>query len=386
MKHVALIYDAKLPYDLKVISGVAQYMQEGADFITYTEEDALKNQKLPDLRTWHGNGIIADFDDPNVAAAVLRSRLPAVGFGGGTGWYPPNTGIPYFFSDQRKIGELAAAHLMERGFRNFAYCGYARSPTNAWSEERQISFEAALAKRGFACQVFKPRHKTLRQWNSVLASLGEWLESLPKPVAVMGAKDRRAHHVLEACRAYRIHVPEEVAVLGVDNDEVLCQLSNPPLSSIEQGAKRIGYEAAGLLDRMMDGAKPRQVRYLIPPVGVVVRKSTDVLAIEDKVAGAAMIYIRANVKKGLSVANVVNALGMSRSTVEARFKASLGQTVHEVIRKIQLDGARHLIEETNLALKEISAASGFRSVQHMTSLFGESFGQTPAKYRKGLLR
>lgn len=385
MQHVALIYDAKLPYDLKFMSGVARYIQEGAEFIIYTEEDALKNQRLPDLRSWHGDGIIADFDDPNVASAVLRSRLPTVGFGGGFGWYTRPVGIPYFFSDQRKIGKMAAEHLMERGFRHFAYCDFARSPTNAWSEERQRSFAAELSKRRFSCSVFHPKHKTIRHWNSVLAALGKWLLELPKPVGVMGANDRRAHHVLEACRAHKIRVPGEVAVLGVDNDEMLCQLSNPALSSIEQGAKQKGYEAAVLLDRMMKGKGPRRLHYVIAPIGVVTRRSTDVLAIKDSLAADAMAFIRSHFHTGISVTDVVSALGMSRSTIELRFRSSVGQSVHEVIRRVQLDRARQLITETNLAIKEIAANTGFRSVQHMTSLFGECFGQTPARYRKELL-
>jgi LacI family transcriptional regulator len=386
MRHVALVYDGKLPYDLKVMSGVAQYLQEGADFIPYTEEDALKNQKLPDLRAWRGDGIIADFDAPSVAAAVLKSNLPVVGFGGGFGWYPQNSGIPYFFSDQRLIGEMAADHLIERGLRNFAYCDYARSPTNVWSEERQRSFAARLAKAGFDCPIFSPRHKTVRQWHTVLDSLGKWLLELPKPVGVMGANDRRAHHVLEACRAHHIRVPDEVAVLGVDNDEMLCNLSNPALSSIEQGAKEIGYRAAQLLDKMMSGAKPSKVRHVIAPIEVVTRQSTDVLAISDEVASKAMAFIRDNAQLGIHVEDVVAAVGMSRSTLESRFRASVGRTVHEVIRHIQLTRARHLISETNLAMKEIAASTGFKSVQHMTSLFGESFGVTPARYRKDLIR
>ena len=385
MRQVALIYDGKLPYDLKVMSGVAKYIQEGADFILYTEEDALKNQRLPDLRSWHGDGIIADFDAPNVAAAVQRSRLPAVGFGGGFGWYSKDSGMPYFFSDQAKIGEIAAGHLIERGFRNFAYCDYARSATNVWSEERQNSFATTLAKHGLSCSVYRPKHKTTRQWNSMLSSIGSWLLSLPKPVGVLGANDRRAYHVLEACRASQIRVPEEVAVLGVDNDEMLCQLSNPALSSIEQGAKTIGYEAALLLESMMSGARPRKIHHVISPIGIVTRRSTDVLAIEDEISANAMIYIRSHFHTGISVADVVSAVGTSRSTIESRFKASVGQSVHDIIRKIQLDRARELISETNVAIKEIASNTGFRSVQHMTRLFGDAFGQTPAKYRKSRL-
>jgi LacI family transcriptional regulator len=386
MRHVALIYDGKLPYDLKVMSGVAQYLQEGAEFITYTEEDALMNQKLPDLRTWHGDGIIADFDDPRVAAAVLRTKLPTVGFGGGFGWYPAKSGIPYFFSDQVKIGEMAADHLMERGLQHFAYCDYARSFTNIWSEERQRSFANRLAQYGFSCSVFRPVHKTTRQWSSVLTSLGKWLLSLPKPVGVMGANDRRAYHVLEACRTYQIQVPEQVAVLGVDNDEMLCQLSNPALSSIEQGAKQIGYQAAALLDRMMKSAKSVALRHVIAPIEVVTRKSTDVLAIEDGVSSTAMSFIRSNAHRGIGVGDVVRAVGMSRSTLETRFRTAVGHTVHDIIRRAQLDHARHLVAESGLAMKEIAANSGFQSVQHMTSLFTRAYGSPPARYRKNLIR
>jgi LacI family transcriptional regulator len=385
MRRVALIYDAKLPYDLKVISGVALYMQEGADFITYIEEDALKDQKLPDLRSGRVDGIIADFDDPGVADAVLRSKLPAVGFGGGYGWYSQDSGIPYFFNDQRMIGEMAADHLLERGFRSFGYCGYVRNPQNLWNGERQQSFAARVASRGFPCSVYRPLHRTTRQWDFVLASLGSWLRSLPKPVGVMGANDRRARHVLEACRAYQLRVPGEVAVIGVDNDETLCLLSTPALTSIEQDAKRIGHEAAALLDRMMRGRKARQRHIVVNPVGVVTRKSTDVFAIEDSVVVDGIAFIRSNAYAGIKAADVVKALAFSRSGLESRFKATMGHTIHEVIRKVQLDSARDMISATNLAIKQVAANTGFKSVQHMTSLFGKAFGLTPARYRKRLM-
>ena len=127
-RRVALIYDAKFPYDLKVISGIARYVQEGAELNIYIEEDALKSQRLPDLRSWHGDGILADFDDPGVAAAVSRARLPVVGFGGGYGWYSRQSAIPYFFSNQTAVANLAADHLIERGFQHFAYCGLPPPP------------------------------------------------------------------------------------------------------------------------------------------------------------------------------------------------------------------------------------------------------------------
>jgi LacI family transcriptional regulator len=386
MRRVALIYDAKLPYDLKVISGIARYMHERGGFIIYIEEDALANQKLPNLRTWDGDGIIADFDDAGVAAAVLQARLPVVGFGGGYGGYPRNSIIPYFFNNQRAIGIMAADHLLERGFSNFAYCGYSREIARLWSDERREGFAARVQKLGFHCDTYGGRHKTIRQWNAVLTSLGSWLISLPKPVGVMAANDRRAHHVLEACLAYQLRVPEEVAVIGVDNDELLCQLCTPELSSIEQNAKQIGYDAASLLDRMMQGKMPRRRHYVLEPIGIVTRRSTDVFAIEDSLISNAMTFIRINAHSGIKVSDVVKALGVSRSSLESRFKATTGYTIHETIRKIQLDHARRMISETGLAVKEVAVNAGFRSVQHMTSLFGKAFGRSPARYRKESIR
>lgn len=210
----------------------------------------LKDQRLPDLRSWAGDGIIADFDHPSVATAVAQSKLPVVGFGSGYGWYVHGSSIPYFFANNKMIASMAADHLLARSLRHFAYCGYAKTAINGWSEEREQAFVDLVSERGFSCEVCSDRFKTSYHWASVLCSLAEWLRSLPKPLGVMASNDIRARHVLEACRDFNLRVPNDVPVIGVDNDQLLCQLSSPPLSSIEQGAKRIGYEAAALLDRI----------------------------------------------------------------------------------------------------------------------------------------
>ena len=386
MRRVALIYDAKAPYDLKVISGIARYVQEGAEFNIYIEEDILKSQKLPDLRSWRGDGILADFDDPGVANAVSRARLPVVGFGGGFGWYPRRSRIPYFFSNQVAVAEMAANHLLDRGFQHFAYCGFIPSHTNLWSEERYRAFARRLELRGFSCHMYRGLHKTTRQWNSILASLGSWLRALPKPVGLMAANDIRARHVLEACHTYNLRVPEEVAVIGVDNDELLCELSTPQLSSVEQDAKRIGYEAIALLDRMMRGEKAQQRCFLIDPLGVVTRRSTDILAVEDRLVAKTMTFIQSGASEGITVRDLAASLAVSRSGLETRFKSAMGYTVHAAIRKAQLQRARRMIMETNISIKEIAAGTGFKSVQQMTTLFGKAFGQTPAKYRKSIIK
>jgi LacI family transcriptional regulator len=181
-------------------------------------------------------------------------------------------------------------------------------------------------------------------------------------------------------------VPEEVAVIGVDNDEMLCQLSSPALSSIEPDAKGIGHEAAALLDQMMRGEKPRQQHIVVKPIGVVARKSTNVYAIENHAVMEGMRFIHSHAHAGIKAADVISALAISRSSLESHFKATIGSTLHEVIRKVQLDGARHMILETNLAMKQVAANTGFKSVQHMTSLFRKAFGLTPAKYRRQMAR
>jgi len=381
MRRVALIYDATRAYDLKVMAGVAAYLQEGAGWNVYIEENSLKDQRLPDLRTWAGDGIIADFDSPRVAAAVVESGLPAVAFGSGYGWYEPASRIPYFYTNNRAIAHLAADHLLARGFRNFAYCGYPRTPINGWSEEREHAFVARLKRRGLACHVFRGPRASGRGWAAVQQALGQWLAGLPKPLGVMAANDDRARRVLEACRAQSLRAPEQVAVIGVDNDELLCQLSSPLLTSIEQGARRIGYEAAVLLERIMDGRKPRRLRIVIDPEGVVTRRSTDILAIQDPVAAKAMAVIWEQAGQGIKVKDVAAAVPCSRAKLETRFKAALGYSVHAAIGNVRLERARRLVVDTSLSLKQIAAHTGFRSVQHMTTAFGRAFGRPPARYR-----
>jgi len=382
-RRIALIYDARSAYDTKVMAGVATYIHETAGWNVYIEESALKDQRLPDLGTWKGDGIIANFDHPRVAAAVVKSRLPAVGFGSGYGWYPAASDIPYFFTNNQAIAALAADHLTSRGLRNFAFCGYPGSRINGWSSERQESFKAELARRGYLCRVYPAKMATEATWVSLHRSLDAWLRSLPKPVGILASNDIRGRQILESCRDCFLRVPEDVAVLGVDNDELLCSLSSPLLSSVEQGAKRLGYEAAKLLDSLI--SKPASVRNrknVIDPFGVVARASTDVLAIEDPHLAKAMMFISKQFANGISVEDVVAAVGLSRSGMEKKFRARLRFSIGSAIRRFQLERARELILTTNLPLKEIAANLSYPSVQHMTTVVRRELGHPPARLRQ----
>ena len=364
------------------MKGVAAYLREQGDWNVYIEEKALQDQQLPDIHTWRGDGIIADLDDSHVASAVGHLRIPVVGFGGGYGWYDPAGGIPYFSSDNEAVAYLAVEHFRDQGFRNFAFCGYPKTRINGWSDERARAFEDGVRANGFRCSNYRCRHKTSHDWKSMYGGLCAWLESLPKPVGLMAANDKRARQVLEACRISRLRVPEDVAVVGVDNDEMICELSQPSLTSIDQGCRRLGYEAAALLDEMMSGSKPRRRQFVISPRGITVRHSSDILTVDDPTIAAVLAMIHERAHAGLTVEDIVRSLGRSRSTLEARFQAVMGRSMSTELRRFRLERARRLVVETDLPLKQVAARVGFNSVQHMTTLFSRLLGQTPAKLRR----
>jgi len=382
-RRVALIYDAKLPYDVKVMSGVAAYLQRSeSPWNIYIEERALNRQRLPELNTWRGDGILADLDDPRVAAQVLASGIPTVAFGSGFGWYTPASGIPYFYSDNRVVGRLVADHLLERGFRQFAYYGYREGPITGFSTVRCEAFAERVREAGYATLLHLGPYDNHRKWEPLQRQLRDWLKSLPTPIGLMAANDKAARHVLEACRDCELRVPEQIAVVGVDNDEMLCQLSHPPLSSVEQGARRIGLKAAALLEQMMAGRSPRRRKYVVPPEGVVVRRSSEILAIDDENIAAVLTLIQNRACEGLKVQEVAPAVALSRSQLDRRFKAVVGRTLHDEIRRVRLDRAQRLLAETSLPLKQIALRCGFRTVQHLTESFRQFLNVTPAAYRR----
>jgi LacI family transcriptional regulator len=384
---VAVILDASRPYDRLIIGGVAQFAREQGGWSLYIEEDPL--QKLPDLKRWGGQGIIANFDDRQVALAMRGLATPVVGVGGGYGWYDPASGIPYIYTDNTAIGRLGAEHLLACGFESLAFYGYPRTVTSGWSEERAAAFSAAARAAGRPCHVFTGRHATARRWDDLQAELRGWVATLPRPVGLMACNDVRARHVLEACRGLGLRVPHDVAVLGVDNDQMICDLTSPPLSSVDQSARRIGYEAAAALDRLMRGASrragravsPRSRPVVIPPIGVVARASTDTTATRDEAVLLALRQLRHSPRQRPDVAKLAAAACVSRSTLENRFRAVIGRSIHAEFVRLRVAGLRRLITETNLPLKAVAIRAGFPSVQYMTTFLRRHTGLTPARLR-----
>ena len=379
-RQVALIVDAARPYDRRIIRGVADYAREVGNWVLHVEEDPLRS--LPDLHDWPGHGIIANLDDRRVAAATKGLARRLVRVGGGRGWGDPALAAAYVETDNETIVRLAVEHLMDRGFTRLAYCGFPRNRLNPWSDERAAAFKRRVGEAGLSCWVYRGRHATARKWADLQRELAVWLSSLQKPLGLMACSDVRARHVLETCRTIGARVPEDVAVIGVDNDEMVCELTDPPLTSVEQGARRIGYQAAEVLDQLMAGKTPGQLTFVIKPEGVVCRRSTDALAIEDTAVSDAVRFIRRHACGGIQVPDVVKAANVSRSTLEVRFKAVMGRTIHGEIRHEQIERAGQLVTTTDLPLKQIAARTGFKHVQYMTTLFRRHLGQTPAECRK----
>ena len=211
--------------------------------------------------------------------------------------------------------------------------------------------------------------------------LARWLSRLPKPVGLLAANDQRGRHVLEAARLAGVRVPDELAVIGVDNDEVLCEMSTPSLSSVDLDARRVGFEGAAALDRLMRGKPAPKRPVVIEPLGVIARRSTDVLAIEDDLVVAALRFIRAHNQKPIRVKDVLDTVSVSRKTLEIKFLRFLGRTPYSEIQRVRLLNVVDLLTRTDWPLKKISAATGFACVQHLHSAFRRLAGMTPTKYR-----
>ncbi|QEG36385.1 AraC family transcriptional regulator [Bythopirellula goksoeyrii] len=377
---VALIVDPAKPYDRRIIRAVGSYVtQHQRNWSLYVEQDPIL--RLPDLQAWAGDGILANFDDRRIAKAVSGSKVPVVGIGGGYGYYEENPSIPYVRTDNRAIAELAAQHLINLGLRNFAFCSEPPNRSNGWARERADAFQSILDEAGFHCEVYTGRFAASRRWRESQAELEHWVTSLKPPIGMMACRDGRARHVMQACKEIGLRVPEDIAIIGVDNDEVICELANPPLTSIEQGTKRIGFEAAALLDVMMSGKIPEDKHTTIPPEGLVVRQSTDVLATGDPEVSEALRFIRRHATDPITVQDVLDVAQLSRSTLEARFREALNRSIHAEIHRVQVELAMRLLTTTNIPIKEIVKRVGISSVQYFTAVMRRNTGKTPGQIR-----
>jgi LacI family transcriptional regulator len=368
-----------MAFGREILLGVAQYLQERSPWSIYIEQRSLMDRAPPWLPTWEGDGIISRLA-PSETRRLRATGIPTVDLNDQS----PGPCRPHIRSDNRAEGELAALHLLERGFASFAYFGY---PQFAWSHECREGFAATVQAAGHSCHVFRQAQRVSwghqqPSWEVEVEGVARWMQSLPKPLGLMACNDFRGIQALDACRRAGIAVPEEVAVIGVDNEELACKLAYPPLSSVVPDARGIGYEAAALLDRLMKGEPEPATSRSIPPVEVITRLSTDVKAIADPDVAAAMRLIREHAAEGISVADVLCQVPVSRSVLQRRFRSQVGRSIHSVIAGVRMQRVKRLLVETDLPLAGIAKQTGFSHVEYLCAAFRRALGVPPGTYRR----
>jgi LacI family transcriptional regulator len=364
----------------KVVSGVMTFAHQRGNWNVCLPE-SRSSSSLECMLAGRWDGVIVGFDDPH-GAELLRLAVPLVGVGGGYGWFRPDMKIPYVGTDNTAVARLAADHLLERGFVHFAYCGYSPTPVNGCSQKRAEAFQEAILRAGHSCAVHNAPNTASDTWERLCGELAQWLIGLPRPLGLMTCNDSRALQILEACRVAGLRVPEDVAVVGVDNEEAVCPFTDPPLTSVDQGAQQTGYEAALLLDQWMDGQPVAPGKRSVSPVGIVARGSTEILAAGDSDVAAALQFIREHACEPIALDDVGRVTGSTSATLRRRFKAVLGRTVHDEIQRVRIERAKRLLVSTDGTFRQIARQCGFCSVQHMSRRLRQATGHTPGQYRE----
>jgi LacI family transcriptional regulator len=383
IRRVALLVETARGYGRDVLRGIVRYARLHGPWAFYVTPGDFLQQVVPKIRQWGGTGIIARIETPETAKVLLATRLPLIAMDLSEEQLAPGSPLgrlSELASDSHQAASLAADHLLERGFRHFAYVGF---PGRVWSTRREQGFCQRVSEAGFETHLYPtPKRKRDREWAQEQAILAAWLRSLPKPIGVMACNDDRGRQVLEACREADVQVPEEAAVVGVDNDELLCELADPPMSSVAINAERAGYETAALLDGLMSGRIKRPQRILAEALEVVTRRSTDVLALEDREVTQALRYIHENAGRPLRVDEIVKPLAVSRRALEIRFQRAVGRSLHDEIQRMHLERAKRLLRESDLPLANVAEASGFTTPSYLAQVFRQQLGMTPARYRR----
>jgi LacI family transcriptional regulator len=377
-RRVCILIDTSMSWGVRLIKGIALHAQEAGNWLIHVEPRGRYDRfRIP--QGWSGDGILARINNRTLAQEIMASGLPTVN----VSWYPYASGrIARCTVDERATGHMAAQYFLDAGFKNFGYCGPLHRA--GYPDNLAEAFEEKLAEAGYACDVFPtpPGDQQSIPWNTHLASLVEWLVKLPRPCAVLAWSAARGRQVTEACHYAGIRVPDHIAVLGGEYDDLMSTISSPPLSTIDQPAEQVGYEAARLLDAMMRGKNAPKRPLLFPPTRVVVRHSTDTLAIDDEMVRDALRLIRDRACAGIRVSEVVRELAVARRALEQRFVRLIGRTPAAEIRRVRIEEAKRMLVDTDRSIASIGRASGFGHQDLFSRVFRRSVGVTPSQFRR----
>jgi LacI family transcriptional regulator len=381
MIKIILLSDFSEEYNKNLLRGVTRYSKDHGPWTfckmpTYYRETLGIDGILKWAREWEANGIIGQFYNGEEVEKFTKARIPVIA----QDFKERFTDIPNITGAYRETGALGADYFLKKGFKNFAFYGFGNI---VWSRERAEGFEERVQEAGFDVHYYENKDsRGVDLWYYKPSALSDWLKSLPKPVALMACDDNQGHHITEAARHAGIRIPDELAVLGVDNDEMICDLSDPPLSSIELDSEKSGYEAARLMEQMIEDQVCYADDIVVNATQVVTRHSTDIFASKDKYIVSALKYIHGNLDKNLKVDQVLKEVPLSRRSLEKRFIMTTGYPVYEYIYNQRIEKFTQKLLDTDLTIFEIALDLGLSDSKNIARQFKQIKGVTPMEYRK----
>jgi len=376
---IILLLSSGREHDRGFSRGVVSYAKVHGPWIFFEETPAYisfdsEKQRIAYMKSWQADGMIA-LEDRSMEIKALK--LPTV-ISGSARNLPAN--IPQTRTDNEALGIMAANHLMNLGHNRLAYFGLDQME---WSSERLKGLCQRAAGADIKVNVYRhPLSGSRKALLTDVKHLGDWLENLPKPVGLMACNDDQGQMIAEICCLRNIRVPEEISIIGVDNDEQVCSHSSPPLSSIGLATERAGYEAAELLDRMITGRQIANNIITVHPTQVVARQSTDILTLDDVNMVRALRFIKENSNRIIQAKDVVAVSGLSRTLLQRRFLKTIGRTILEAIHEARINFISQMLSETYLSVSAIASAIGYETDTHLARFFARRTGMPPVKYRR----
>jgi LacI family transcriptional regulator len=381
MIKIILLTDFGEEYSKNLLRGITRYSKDHGPWTfckmpTYFRETIGIDGILQWAKEWEADGIIGQFYNDEEVKKFTQANIPVIA----QDFKERFTDIPNITGDYRATGRLGAEYFLKKGFKNFAFYGFGNI---VWSRERAEGFGERIEEAGYEVHYHELQESsTTDLWYYKPSALSEWLKSLPKPIALLTCDDNQGHHITEAARHAGIRIPDEVSVLGVDNDEMICDLSDPPLSSIELDSEKSGYEVARLMEQMIASKTCSGPDVIVKATQVVTRHSTDIFASKDKYIVSALKYIHCNLDKNLKVDQVLKEVPLSRRSLEKRFMLTTGYPVYEYIYNQRIERFTQLLLETDMTIFEIALDLGLSDSKNIARQFKQIKGLTPMEYRK----
>lgn len=381
MFKIILLSDFAEEYGKNLLRGIARYSKDNGPWTfcrmpAYYRDTIGIDGILAWAKEWKADGIIGQFYNNDEVRRFKKANIPLIA----QDFKERLQNVPNITGDYKEAGRMAAEYFLKKGFRNFAFYGFRNI---VWSRERAEGFKERVKEAGYDVHLYeRTDSRATDLWHYKPSTLTRWLKSLPKPVALMSCDDNLGNHITEASRQIKIKIPDDIAVLGVDNDEMLCDLSDPPLSSIGLDTEKCGYEAARLMHKMIEQGPGKFEDIVVQPTQVVSRMSTDIFASSDKYIVDALKYIHENLDKNLKVNQVLKEVPMSRRSLEKRFVMTTGYPVYEYIYNKRIEKFTQKLLETDMTIFEIALDLGLSDSKNIARQFKQLKGLTPVAYRK----